>query len=163
QKRDLVSALGSYGREFKTNRERLVALEREVQEAHQERAGLVSMVESGRNAVMGLESQLSEAATRMVQLQSRLEMLRRLQNAQEGVDSGVRALMGDGPFHEGRTDAVEGLLGLVRDMVRVPPGLERAIEAALAENVQALVFENMNAALNAIEVLEGREAGRALM
>ena len=83
---------------------------------------------------------------RMSQLHSRLEMLRRLQSAAEGVDAGVRCLswatatIPGSPAH----DAVEGLVGLVRDMVRVPPGLERAIEAALAENVQALVFENIN-------------------
>ncbi len=159
-KRELVSQLAVYGREFKANRERVVALEREVIEAQQERAGLVSMVEAGRTAVMSLETQSSEVATRLAQLQARADMLRRLQNAQEGVDSGVRMLMGEG---DQRQEAAEGLLGLVRDIVRVPPGLERAIEGALAENVQALVFENLTAALNAIEALEARGAGRALM
>jgi chromosome segregation protein len=158
QRRDLVSQLAGYGRDFKANLERLYALEREVSEAQQERGGLVAMVEAGRAAVNGLEAQSSEVAARLMQMQARYEMLRRFQNVQEGVDSGARLLMGDGG-----QQAIEGLLGLVRDLVRVPPGLERAIEAALAENVQALVFENLPAAMNAIEVLESREAGRALM
>jgi len=160
QKRNLVAQLADYGREYKANKERLASLEREVAEAQQERAGLLAMIESGREAVIGLEQQVSDLALRHAQATARLEMLRRLQGAQEGVESGVRALMGDG---EERKEAVEGLLGLVRDMVRVPPGLERAIEAALAENVQALVFENLASALAAIEVLESREAGRALL
>jgi chromosome segregation protein len=51
----------------------------------------------------------------------------------------------------------------MQDIVRVPPGLERAIEAALAENVQALVFENLPTALAAIDLLESKEAGRAMV
>src|SRR5581483_12471600 len=42
-------------------------------------------------------------------------------------------------------------------------GLERAIEAALAENVQALVFENLPSALAAIELLTERQMGRAVI
>ena len=57
----------------------------------------------------------------------------------------------------------KGLVGLVRDLIRVQPGLERAIEASLAENVQALVFENLPSALAAIDLLTERQGGRAVL
>ena len=98
---------------------------------------------------------------RAQQLLSRQEMLLRLQASQEGVDSGARFLLGEEPDAEGRRRAIEGLMGLVRDALRVPPGLERAIEAALAENVHALVFQNTKTALAAISQLEQLQGGRA--
>jgi chromosome segregation protein len=42
----------------------------------------------------------------------------------------------------------------------VPPGLERAIEAALAENIQAIVAEYQSDALAAIDLLSRQEIGR---
>ena len=107
---------------------------------------------------MRLEREAMQIEGQIGQLRAREAMLRGMQSAQDGTDSGVRFLLGE-DGDDGRQHAVEGLVGLVQDIVRVPPGLERAIEAALAENVQALVFENLPLALQAIETLEQREAG----
>ena len=83
------------------------------------------------------------------------------------MEAGVRYLLGgdddNGSQDRRRTEAVEGLVGLVRDLIRVQPGLERAIEASLAENVQALVFENLPSALAAIDLLTERQGGRAVL
>ncbi len=163
QKRDLVGQLATYGRDFNTHRERLTNSEREITEAQHERIGLQAMVEAARTSVFSLESEAAELASRQSQLQARQDMLRRLQGTQEGVEGGVRLLLGQGGADDPDRPVAEGLFGLVRDIVRVPPGLERAIEAALAENIQALVFENLSTALAAIELLERREAGRALI
>ena len=45
-------------------------------------------------------------------------------------------------------------------MLRVPAGLERAVEAALAENLQTVVMASQDDALNAVRILSDREAGR---
>jgi chromosome segregation protein len=161
RQRELVARLKEVGEEYQEHLRRLESLDAEVAEAEQERHGLVSMVESAHEAVQRLEREALQVEAQLGQLRAREAMLRSLQSAQDGVDSAARFLLGEGS--EQRQQAVEGLLGLVQDIVRVPPGLERAIEAALAENVQALVFENLSAALNAIEVLEQREAGRAII
>ena len=157
RRRELVEQFAEVAREFRTLRDRLAALDREIDEAERERQGLAVRVEGGRAAVGELEREALQLESRLGQLRARQEMLRRLQSGQEGVAAGTRFLLGD----DEQRSAVEGLLGLVRDVVRVPPGLERAIEAALAENVEALVFENHSAALAAIETLGEQEAGRA--
>jgi chromosome segregation protein len=164
QKRDLVARLTELGRDFKALQARLVTIDRELADAEHERIGLASMIESGRTAVFNLESESMELHGRFEQLKARYELLQRLQSSAEGVDAGVRFLLGDeGAADRAHREAAEGLVGLVRDIIRVPPGLERAIEAALAENVQALVFENFSFALDAIGLLEEHEGGRAVI
>jgi chromosome segregation protein len=162
QKRELIAQLSAYARDFEATRQRLRTAERELRDAEHERAGLLTMVDSSRTGVLSLETQLVELNGRLAQVKSRHEMLRRMQSSQEGVEGGIRLLLGEDETGQLTRHAAEGLLGLVRDIVRVPPGLEQAIEAALAENVNALVFENLPTALAAIEVLEQREAGRVL-
>lgn len=162
RRRELVEQFLQLRRELRANRERLFGLDVEVRDAEQERVGLMAMIESGRTNVHSLEGQAMQLEVRVAQLQAREEILMRLQGGQEGVDAGARYLLGE-EGDERHREAAEGLLGLVRDIVRVPPGLERAIEAALAENVQALVFENVRSALTAIETLESLGAGRALI
>jgi chromosome segregation protein len=162
RRQEIVQQLAALGRDFRAQQERLQAMESELAEAEQERHGLARMVESAREAVNRLERETMQIEGQIGQLRAREAMLRGMQSAQDGVEAGVRFLLGEDP-DSGRQQAVDGLLGLVQDIIRVPPGLERAIEAALAENVQALVFDNLPAALAAIEVLEQREAGRAII
>ncbi len=161
RKQTLVAQLSEIGREFRVLQENLRGLEREIEDTEQERIGLAAMVESGRTDLRRLEDEALQTESRLNQLRGREELLRRLHNAQEGVDSGARFLLGEGGAQ--RTQVAEGLIGLIRDIIRVPPGLERAIEAALAENLQALVFENLKAAVDALQLLEQGEQGRALV
>ncbi len=56
------------------------------------------------------------------QMKAREAMLHGLQSAQDGMDSGARFLLGE-EGGDGRQNAIEGLVGLVQDIVRVPPGL----------------------------------------
>ena len=165
QRRQLLAQLAEAGREFRTLRENLELTERDMLDADRERIGLAAMVETERVSAAALEREAVELNAQLSQIEMRAELLKRLQASQEGIDAGAGYLLGDpgGPDGRGSRDAVEGLIGLLRDLIRVPPGLERAIEAALAENMQALVFQSLPAALAAVEVLEQREAGRALI
>jgi chromosome segregation protein len=158
----LAAQIEQIEREDEEHQARIAALDEEIVETEEERNGLISAIESAREAVLRLEREAMQVEGQIGQLRAREAMLRGMQSAQDGMDSGARFLLGE-QGDEGRHNAMEGLLGLVQDIVRVPPGLERAIEAALAENVQALVFENLPLALQAIDALEQREAGRAII
>src|SRR5438445_490656 len=59
------------------------------------------------------------------------EALAELERAREGYGAGVRAVFG-----EGRAAALAGVVGTVADLLEVPPGMERAIEAVLGERLQ---------------------------
>ncbi len=160
---DLLTALRGVGREFKAIRDDFAALDREIASAENERNGLFMRLEGGRAAVQKLEIENPELNDEVSQVRGRLELLMKLQRSAAGMDAGGRYLLGGSDDDQERRQAVEGLLGLARDTIRVPPGLERAIEAGLAESVEALVFENMATAVAAIELLEQRGAGRALI
>lgn len=161
RRKALLEDLAALGRDFLERSEELYRIERDIEIGERERVNLTAVVETARNTVYSFESEAVELNGRAQQLLSRQEMLLRLQASGEGVDAGARFLLGEEPDAEGRTRAAEGLMGLVRDALRVPPGLERAVEAALAENVHALVFQNTKTALAAIDQLEQHQTGRA--
>jgi chromosome segregation protein len=162
RQRGLIAQLTDVGHDYQALQARLGEIEDQIIEAEEERHGLTSMIESSRQAVQNLERDAMQAEGQIAQLRAQESMLLSLQNASEGIDSAARFLMGDDNASL-RRHAADGLIGLVQDVIRVPPGLERAIEAALAENVQALVFENLSGALAALEELEANQAGKTII
>ena len=165
RRQDLLRQLTDIGRDFETARDHIRDLDRDLENAEQERIGLAAMIESSRSHLRTLENDNLEMESKLGQMRARQELLARLQNSTEGMDPGARLLAGDTGSDDAtdRRTAAEGLIGFVRDVVRVPPGLEQAIDAALAENLQALVFSDKTDALAAVELLQKREAGRALV
>jgi chromosome segregation protein len=161
RRRDIMEKLVEFGREFKKNRDVLRSLEAEMAFLDRERLALVETIEKDRVALQALERESMQMESSLGQLQTHEALLLGLQSAAEGLESGARYLLGETSGDSRSRNAVEGLIGLVQDIIRVPPGLERAIEAALADNVQALVFDNLPAGLAAIEMLEQQGAGRA--
>src|SRR5207253_4267014 len=74
--------------------------------------------------------------------------------AREGYGAGVRAV-----FEAGTRLA--GVRGTVADLLEVPPGLERAVEAVLGERLQWVVVDRFEHARAAVEYLATRRAGAA--
>ena len=60
-------------------------------------------------------------------------------------------------------EPLQGVIGLLTRVIRVPSGLERAIEAALADQIGAVVVERQEDALAAIEHLREHEMGAATL
>jgi chromosome segregation protein len=95
----------------------------------------------------------------------------RLEAAQEGSsglpenDAGVRGILAaGGRIADEATpseDQIRGVVSMVGELIRVPPGLERAIEAALADSLHAVVVETQEDALAAVELLVQGDLGRA--
>src|SRR5207245_3250659 len=74
--------------------------------------------------------------------------------AREGYGAGVRAV-----FEAG--SRLAGVRGTVADLLDVPPGLERAVEAVLGERLQWVVVDRFEHARAAVEYLATRRAGAA--
>src|SRR5207245_2796136 len=87
---------------------------------------------------------------------SGLEARAELERAGEGYGAGVRAVFG-----EGRAAALAGVVGTVADLLEVPPGMERAIEAVLGERLQWVVVERFEHARAAVGYLRAHSLGAA--
>ncbi len=102
-------------------------------------------------------------------LEGRLDALRRVQAEHDGVAAGTRQvlIMGQALIEEfepgslGEPPELPGVIGLLSRQLRVPPGLEIAINAALEHRLHAIIVENESVALEAIAILQRRRQGRA--
>ncbi|MGI8925303.1 MAG: chromosome segregation protein SMC [Tepidiformaceae bacterium] len=102
-------------------------------------------------------------------LEGRLDALRRVQAEHDGVAAGTRNVLimgqalleGVAPGSLGEPPEVPGVVGLLARQLRVPAGLETAINAALEQRLHAVIVESESVALQAIEMLQQRRHGRA--
>lgn len=120
----------------------------------EERARLDALLVDLTSRLAGAEERLAEGRLALAARRSSLDALRELERAREGYGSGVRAV-----FREDGSSSVAGVLGTVADLLEVPPGLERAIEAVLGERLQWVVVERFDDARSAVSYL--REQGAA--
>ncbi|MEZ4501145.1 MAG: chromosome segregation protein SMC [Dehalococcoidia bacterium] len=128
---------------------------RERAEAHLEEQ-LRQLIEA-RDALRAAESALR-------QHEERAAMLERLAASVGVAGGGAEALLDaprlpqDAPED---ADGLRGVIGAVISLLRVPSGLDQAIEAALAEQVSAIVVESEDDAVAALGYLRDQSAGTA--
>src|SRR3989442_9252116 len=162
--------LASELREAETEAERIVAARTRLEAAPDlalcELASLMSQREELAVQLAARERGLADAETRLADARltlaartSAAESLRELERVREGYDSRVRAIF-EAPDREGRV-GVDGVVGTVADLLDVPPDLERAVEAVLAERLAWVVVERFDQARAAVTFLQERGAGAA--
>jgi len=161
----LLSELAALGKRYRQARseERTAAIEAEAMAGEVER--LRRQQGDEQRALVTAQERVRAIAARREQLEARLGALKAAQEQQVGFDAAIRAVLAAGGLleqEEGRETepTLEGIVGIVGRLLRVPPGLERAIEAALAENIRAIVAERQADALAAVDMLSQREVGR---
>jgi chromosome segregation protein len=131
-----------------------------AQEARRKRDGAERQLEEELRLAVEANDALRAATSRVQQLRDRLEMLTSLSEQAFDANATAQALLaaagetaGDG------SPAGSGVVGIVSRLLRVPDGLDRAIEAALAEHLSAVVVETEADAIGAIEYLRESQAG----
>ncbi len=102
------------------------------------------------------EAQLARARVTLAARRSSFEALAELEHAREGYGAGVRAV-----FAEGQSAGLAGVIGTVADLLEVPAGMERAIEAVLGERLQWVVVDRFADARAAVAYLHSRALGAA--
>ena len=102
------------------------------------------------------EARLADARVGLAARRSSFEALSELERAREGYGAGVRAV-----FAEDRRVALPGVVGTVADLLEVPPGMERAIEAVLGERLQWVVVERFEHGRMAVAYLRDHGLGSA--
>src|SRR5262245_37376583 len=121
-----------------------------------ERTRLDGMLAEFEAGLTQAEAKLADDRVTLASRRSSLEALRELDRAREGYGSGVRAV-----FREDGSSAVGGVVGTVADLLDVPAGLERAIEAVLGERLQWVVVERFEDARAAVAYLTEQGASAA--
>jgi chromosome segregation protein len=89
---------------------------------------------------------------------SKKEFLLQLEARHEGFSSGVRAILEE---TSKETSELEGVMGVLANLIRVEKGYERVVEKALGEDVQIVICRTRKDAEQANQFLNHRKAGRA--
>ena len=133
---------------LRLTRDRREAAERRLEEDQRAQ-------QAAQEALLAMESHLA-------QLEDRLRLIEMLRDSVPAGSAGTEALL-----EAGRTKMLnpeEGLTGIVdavSRLIRVPEGLEAAIESALAEHLSAVVVESYDDAIAAVAYLREQGAGVA--
>ena len=138
----------------------LAAAERELQRARLE----IGRAQDERAA---LAAKLLDLRAELASAQAQLAYVERMDVQPLAPDTGVRLILEAGDVIKRDTvpDSVKlnGVRGLIGQLLRVPPGLEKAIEAALGDNLFAVVFDREEDVQEAVRLLLDGDRGRVTM
>ena len=160
---ELLADVEAYGREAlraRRERERLTGSSGELQ---RRRMAAEERLEHAQTAAAEARDTLRERAAERDGLVARRELITALSaRITERGAAGNELLRAAEQPEEGE-EPLKGVVGLLTRVIRVPTGLERAIEAALADQIGAVVVERQEDALAAIEHLREHEMGAATL
>ncbi|MFA7344406.1 MAG: chromosome segregation protein SMC [Terrimicrobiaceae bacterium] len=148
---DLSVALADLARRAENARLGLEHSQAEVAEA-------AAAHDAAQQARQNAEAVLSVAGKEATGIESRLEVLRQLQEQGEGFDEGTQAVLHglDNPSFFG--PAIQGALA---QNIQVEPQFIPAVEAALGSALQAIIFKDPGVAESALLTLSKNRLGRA--
>lgn len=100
-----------------------------------------------------LRRQLAGIQKELHQCKTKRDLLENFQQEYEGFSGAVKYIMS-------KKKSLEGIYGVVSDLIEVPKGYETAIQTALGGAVQNIVCEDDKTAARAVEMLKEDRAGR---
>lgn len=164
-RREQVALLRAWARECAARRLRVNELAPTVQRATRELAETEARLQEASTTVARRDQEIRTLTAEIASAEARLDAAQSNEIELPPPDAGVRAVLAAGgkvPGEEPESDTrIDGLIGMLGQLLRVPAGLERAIEAALADSLHAVVVETQEDALAAVELLISEDKGRA--
>jgi len=158
----LSMELRAYRQRSPERRQLAVQLAQRATEARRTRDTTEAALERSQIEQEQTARQLRDAEAELGALEQRRDLLEQLTASLETAEGASRAVIEAGlATPTGLDEPLEGVVDLLSRLIRVPSGLEAAIEAALAEHLSAVVVEREADALAAIEYLRSQEAGAA--
>jgi len=136
-----------------TRREAHTRLRDRLQNAAGEKDSCVARVRGLAEDRRQCEREAQDARDVQVQLRSRLQSQQDVHRSYEGYQRGVRSILLDAQPHE-------GVLGVVADVLGVPQEYERAVAAALGDQLQYVIVRDENDGVGAVQTLRHSDAGR---
>ncbi|MCX6042499.1 MAG: hypothetical protein NTV69_15345, partial [Caldilinea sp.] len=134
----------------------VLAAEQEGLWAQQRLGELEAEVARMRQELQAAEQSRQGADRLLDRLQTRQDLLQRLNREGTGYGSGVRAVL-----QAQSSGRLRGVIGTVASQLRVPAPLEKAIESGLGGALQNLVMASWETAAQAITFLKEQRGGRA--
>ena len=158
----LSTDLRAYRKRSPERRRLAIRLAQRATEARRKRDGAEATLERAQLDQEQAARQLRDVEAEHGALVQRGELLEQLTHSLETEQGASRAVIEAGNVTPpNRDEPLDGVVDLLSRLIRVPSGLEAAIEAALAEHLSAVVVEREADALAAIEYLRSEEAGAA--
>jgi chromosome segregation protein len=102
------------------------------------------------------EEKLGQLRQKHQETRSRISSLETLQKNYEGYQDGVRAIM----LKRRENATLDGICGLVADVIESPETLEKALTAVLGERIQYIIVQSHDEGLEAIDYLKRESSGR---
>ncbi len=170
RRRELLVRARDYGARVLQLTTRSKALGRDLEAARRSRGAAERSLEEERLQLAQLTAELSSAEGALAQLEERRRLVERFSGQAPGAGAGAEALLAaaarsrDGSRDGGpepQPELLREIAGTVGQLIRVPRDLTDAIEAALAEQIGAIVVEGHEAALAALAFLREHAAGYA--
>ncbi len=169
KRRQLIRELKEYGKRYEQALEAAEVAQARLDDARAESEDTRRRLEKVQDEVREYERASQADYRELDRLEGRLDALERVQAEHEGVANGTRnvLIMGqaliDGiePGSLGEPPEIPGIVGLLSRQMKVPAGLEAAVNAALEHRLHAVVVESEAQALKAISLLRDRSHGRA--
>ncbi|MBI2765577.1 MAG: chromosome segregation protein SMC [Chloroflexi bacterium] len=169
KRKQLLVELVGYGRRFADLRGRVFDAEDALEATRSAADAASERLQRVQEEVRKYEAAGNQDLRELDHLEGRLDALKRVQAEHDGVAAGTRnvLIMGqaliDGvePGTLGEPPEINGIVGLLSRQIRVPAGMEVAINAALEARLHAVVVETEDDALTAISLLTRRRGGRA--
>lgn len=153
---------------IRVNTEALASAEAELLAAEEMYGQEQAAAAEGQAGVEATRAALADLDRQKELLEARKQLLEEFSAEQGGAAAGVRAIFDAAEFsartggqYNPDVPTISGVIGVVSRLIRVPAGLELAIEAALAENVEAVVIQRQSDALSALRMLVAQKGGRA--
>lgn len=121
-------------------------------EAIRQHESLKRLILEAQHALKTLDERDRAASRDLALSESRYEAIRAAQEERDAIEAGLR--------HLAQPDGqLAGIIGMVTSLIQVPRGMERAIEAALAEHLRAVVVDRPESAIAAIQALMDEDKG----
>jgi chromosome segregation protein len=162
------SKLEAFRNEKTRHQEILSAARLRHEEQSRQYRDLESLLSQSQPSATNLESNyeaaqkaVSDAASRIESLRDQLHEAEREKDALAGKRSALNLTLEQKDGASSLTQAqLRGIRGLVANHMRIEPGFEQAIAAALGSLADALVAEDMESGLSALEHLKRTDGGR---
>jgi chromosome segregation protein len=166
-RRRIIVELAAWALDYARSLADVVTLNGSIEQAVHAKERAQAAIAHDRVEQARIEGELRAMRTEMEAARVRFEVLETIQLQPEAPDAGVRLILEAAGLmkREFAPPDVElhGVHGLIRKLLRIPPDLEKAIEAALGENLLAIVFERQADLKMAVDLLLDGDRGKATL